>query len=191
MCYYNGQRVPHEEFIRLKMLEKAASDFNFLDKELIDGFNYGLAAVIIPKPGEIDFDIVQMEWGFIPNYLRTREDVSKMRKGYYDSKGEYRKPLITLNAIGEEVIKPGKMYREAGLHRRCLVLSSGFFEWRHIYPVNKKTGELLKKAVTYPHYISLKDQPYFYMAGIWQPWVDKETGEMVNTVALLTAPANS
>jgi putative SOS response-associated peptidase YedK len=190
MCYYNGQKVSHNEFIRLKMLEKAASDFSFLDKDLSVGFSYDLNAVVVRKPGQNDFDIVQMEWGFIPNYLRTREDVKNMRFGYKDAKGQYRPPITTLNAIGEEVIKPGKMYRDAGLHRRCLVLSSGFFEWRHIYPINKKTGLPLKKSETYPYYITLKDQPYFYMAGIWQPWVDKETGEMVNTFAIVTTAAN-
>jgi putative SOS response-associated peptidase YedK len=70
------------------------------------------------------------------------------------------------------------------------VLSTGFFEWRHIFPVNQRTGEPLKKSVTYPYYITLKDRSYFYMAGIWQPWVDKETGEMVNTFAIVTTAAN-
>ena len=190
MCYYNGQRVSHEEFIRLHTMEKLTADFNFLDKDLSVGFTYDLNAVVVAVPGQQDFDIVQMEWGFIPPYLKTRQDVKNMRFGYKDAKGQYRPPITTLNAIGEEVIKPGKMFRAAGLKRRCLVLSSGFFEWRHIYPLNKKTGEPLKKSITYPYYISVKDQPYFYMAGIWQPWADKETGELVNTFAIVTTSAN-
>ena len=29
------------------------------------------------------------------------------------------------------------------------------------------------------------------MAGIWQPWTDKETGETLNTFAIVTTAANS
>jgi putative SOS response-associated peptidase YedK len=191
MCYYNGQRVSHEEFIRLHSMSRATADFDFLDKDLSVGFTYNLNAVVVPVPGKQDFDIVQMEWGFIPIYARARQDVKNMRFGYKDAKGQYRPPITTLNAMGEELLKPGKIYRDAGLKRRCLVLSSGFFEWRHIYPINKKTGEPLKKSITYPYYIGVKDQPYFYMAGIWQPWADKETGEMVNTFAIVTTTANN
>jgi len=137
-----------------------------------------------------DFDIVQMEWGFIPHYLQTRNEVLQMRNGYYDKDKNFRPPMITLNATCEELLKGGKIFRDAALHRRCLVLSTGFFEWRHIYPLNKRTGQLVKKAVTYPYYITLKDKSYFYMAGIWQPWIDKETGEYVESFAIVTTKAN-
>jgi hypothetical protein len=63
-----------------------------------------------------------MEWGFIPSYLKSREDVAKMRNGYKDATGKYRPPVIMLNAVCEELLAPGKIYREAGLKRRCLVL---------------------------------------------------------------------
>ena len=48
----------------------------------------------------------------------------------------------------------------------------------------------LKTANKYPYYISLKDRGYFYMAGIWQPWNDKTTGEHVETFAIITSKAN-
>jgi len=147
-------------------------------------------AVLKRNPEKEDFDIVQMEWGFIPSYLNTREDVFKMRNGYKDAMGKYRPGIITLNAVGEEILLPGKIYREAALSRRCLVLSTGFFEWRHIYPLNKRTGLPLKTDLKYPYYISLKDKGYFFMAGIWQPWTDKATGEYVETFAVVTTKAN-
>jgi len=147
-------------------------------------------AVLKRNPEKEDFDIVQMEWGFIPSYLNTREDVFKMRNGYKDAMGKYRPGIITLNAVGEEILLPGKIYREAALSRRCLVLSTGFFEWRHIYPLNKRTGLPLKTDLKYPYYISLKDKGYFFMAAIWQPWTDKATGEYVETFAVVTTKAN-
>src|SRR5665647_2992231 len=190
MCYYNGQKVIREEYIRLKQLEKAIVNYDFLNRDLQVGFDYNMNAVLKPIPEKEDFDIVQMEWGFIPFYLKTRDDVFKMRNGYKDSTGKFRPPIITLNAVCEELLLPGKIYREATLKRRCLILSTGFFEWRHIYPLNKRTGEPLKTAIKYPYYISLKDRGYFYMAGIWQPWTDKTSGEHVETFAIVTTKAN-
>lgn len=190
MCYYNGQKVTRAEYIRLKQLEKAVANYDFLGRDLQQGFDYGMNAVLKPVTGIEDFDIVQMEWGFIPSYLKTREDVQKMRFGYKDAAGKFKPPITTLNAVAEEMLMPGKIYRDAALNRRCLVLSSGFFEWRHVHRLNKRTGEPLKTAEKYPYHITVKDKEYFYMAGIWQPWTDKATGEHVESFAIVTTAAN-
>ena len=190
MCYYNGQKVTRAEYIRLKQLEKAVANYDFLNRELQVGFDYSMNAVLKPVQGKEDFDIVQMEWGFIPGYLKTREDVTKMRHGYKDATGKFHPPITTLNAVSEEMLAPGKIYRDAALKRRCLVLSTGFYEWRHVYPLNKKTGQPLKTANKYPYFITLKDKEYFFMAGIWQPWTDKVTGEYVESFAIVTTKAN-
>ncbi len=76
------------------------------------------------------------------------------------------------------------MYRNAALNRRCLVLSSGFFEWRHYKPENTK------KDIAFPYYIDLPAHPVFFMAGIWQPWTDQDTGETFDTFAIVTTNAN-
>lgn len=190
MCYYNGQKVVKDKNIKLKHLEKLVANYDFLKRDLQIGFDYSMNAVLKPIRDQEDFELTQMEWGFIPTYLKTREDVTKMRFGYKDNTGKFKPPIITLNAVGEELLLPGKIYREAALKRRCLVLSTGFFEWRHVYPLNKRTGEPLKTAIKYPYYISLKDRSYFFMAGIWQPWTDKVTGEYVESFAVITTKAN-
>ncbi|WP_367331021.1 SOS response-associated peptidase [Sphingobacterium multivorum] len=197
MCYYNGQRVSRDEFIRLMDLEKAVMNYDFLDQEIHEGFNYGNIAVLRPTEDRCNFDIVQMEWGFVPSYIKNREDVKKMRFGYKDSTGKWRQPYTTLNAKGEELLlideNTGreKMFRKAALERRCLILSSEFYEWRHVYRLNKKTNQPLKTADKYPYHIGLKDKAYFFIAAIWQNWTDKDTGETVDTVALVTTEANS
>ena len=190
MCYYNGQKIAKTEFIRLRQTEKPVALYKFLNLLLLEGFSYGKSAVLKPIPGKEDFDIVQMEWGFIPPYMKTREDVDKMRRDYKDEAGRFRPPLTMLNAVSEEMLAKGKIYRDAALHRRCLVLSSGFYEWRHVNRINKRTGEPLKTADKFPYFISLKDRPYFFMAGIWQPWTDKVTGEYIETFAIVTTAAN-
>ncbi len=190
MCYYNGQKISRSEMIRLKQLEKAVAQYDFLHQPLTIGFDYGLNAVCKPVTGQADFDIVQMEWGFIPHYIHDREALQRFRKGGIDSAtGKFIPPILTLNAIGEELFQK-VTYRKAALERRCLVLSSGFYEWRHIFPANKKTGKPLKTAVKYPYHIHFPNKPYFFMAGIWTPWTDKNTGEYVESFAIITTRAN-
>jgi putative SOS response-associated peptidase YedK len=196
MCYYNGQKVTRAEYIRLKQLEKLVANYDLLGNDLHQGFDYGTHAVLKALPEKEDFDIVKMEWGFIPDanrwpFIETREQLNKVRKGYVDARGKFNQPLTMLNAVSEELLLPNKIYRDAALKRRCLILSSGFYEWRHVYPIGKKTGTPLKTAVTYPYFISLPEQEYFYMAGIWQPWTDAETAEYVESSAIVTTAANS
>jgi putative SOS response-associated peptidase YedK len=190
MCYYNGQKVTRAEYIRLKQLEKALANYDFLSHDLNIGFEYGLNAVLKPISGKEDFDIVPMEWGFIPHYINNREELQHFRRGGTNPKtGKFDVPIITLNAIGEELFQK-VTYKKAAMERRCLVLSSGFYEWRHIFPVNKKTGLPLKTAIKYPYFITLPEKEYFYMAGIWTPWTDKNTGEYVESFAIVTTKAN-
>ena len=196
MCYYNGVKVTRSEFIRLKSIEKAISKYDFLNKPLHIGFNYAPAPVLKRIEGKEDFDITQMEWGFLPTpnkwpFIKTREDAANMRFGYKDANGKFNPPITTLNAVSEEMLLPNKMYRDAASNRRWLVLSTGFYEWRHIFPKNKKTGAPLKTAVKYPYRIKVKDKEYFFMAGIWNPWTDSETGEHVETFSIVTTVANS
>lgn len=189
MCYYNGVKVTRAEFIRLKQLEKAIAQLNFLNKPLLIGFEYSNAPVLKRIVGKEDFEVTEMEWGFLPPYLKNRESVTKFRHGYKDAAGKFHTPITTLNAVGEELLLPGKMYRDAALNRRCLVLSSGFYEWRHVHPLGK-TGKPLKTPAKYPYHIFLPGQEFFFMAGIWQAWTDKDTGETVDTFAIVTTAAN-
>ena len=195
MCYYNAQKVTHAEFIRLKQLEKTIVERDFFNRLVIVGFDFGSTIVLKPIEGKEDFEIVQMEWGFIPDplkwpFIETREQAFKIRRGYTDSRGKFQQPLNFLNAVSEEILQPTKVYRKAALERRCIIPSSGFYDWRHIFPLNKKTGQPLKTAVKYPYRVMVKDKEIFWIAGIWNQWTDAETGETVDTCSIVTMEAN-
>jgi putative SOS response-associated peptidase YedK len=188
MCYYNGQKVTKAEYIRLKQLEKLVADYDFLQSDLLIGFDYKEKAVLKRIPDKEDFEIVKMEWGFRAPFWKTEEEVMMWRKGFMDQNGQFRQ-LLTLNAMAEELLLPKKIYRTSALQRRCLILSTGFYEWRHIHRINKRTGQPNKTAEKYPYFISLKDKEYFYIAGIWTPWTDQVTGEYVESCAIVTTTA--
>ncbi len=189
MCYYRRVNISNRDLLKLNDIERDLRMYD-INSPVADGFAYAKTAVVIPKD-DCGWDVVQMEWGFIPHYLPTREAVEKFRRGYTDDKGKFHPPVTTLNAIGEELLLPGKMYRQAALKRRCLFISSSFYEWRHVYPLGKK-GQPLKTAVKYPYCIQTKGATDIHLtAGIWQSWTDKETGETVDTCALVTTKANS
>jgi putative SOS response-associated peptidase YedK len=117
--------------------------------------------------------MVNGHWEFLAPWTRSLKAAEAAR-------GQY----TTLNAVGENMFE-SRLYKEAAQKRRCLVLSSGFYDWRHWKP------EGAKKELAFPYFIYLPGHPVFAMAGIWQPWTDQETGEYLNIFAIVTTAANS
>jgi putative SOS response-associated peptidase YedK len=185
MCFYNGIDVNRAEHIRLKGLEVEIGMYREqLQNPLQSGFMYGQWPVLKPVRGGSGAELVMMHWELIPHYMRNLSELEHFRKGGLNEKtGRKDPPRNTLNAIGEEMLDK-VTYRDAALKRRCLVLSSGFYEWRHFIPPG--TG----KDVAYPYRIVLPGQEYFFMAGIWQPWTDRESGETLDTFSIVTTKAN-
>ena len=185
MCFYNGIDVNRAEHIRLKGIQIEVGRYREqLHRPLQSGFAYGEWPVLKPTEGGGPAELVMMHWELIPHYIRTLSDLEQFRKGGLNPKtGRRDPPRNTLNAIGEEMLDK-VTYRDAALKRRCLVLSSGFYEWRHFTPSGTK------KDIAYPHHIVLPGQEYFFMAGIWQPWTDRESGETVDGFSIVTTKAN-
>jgi putative SOS response-associated peptidase YedK len=81
-----------------------------------------------------------------------------------------------INARSENVAeKPA--FRHAIKYRRCIIPTSGFYEWSH-------TGD--KKQ---PHYIRMADHSPMCMAGLWESWKVPDGGEL-ETFTILTTSAN-
>lgn len=183
MCYYNGQKVTHAEFIRLKGVEKELKRYNFLNVGVHNGFNYAPCAILVPTEDGKDFDIVQAEWGYVPGYLKTREEAKIFRAKY-----------TTLNFKSEKLFvnEEGKrsMWADAAKNRRCLVLSTGIVESRHIPKIGKK-GQELKETIKYAYQVGVKGHEYFWMPGLYNEWLDPETSQFVTTVAIGITEANA
>jgi putative SOS response-associated peptidase YedK len=173
MCYYNGVKVTKNELIKLLKLEKEIGEFINSEIALRSGYEYQDWPILKPVDGGKDFELTMAHWELIAPWHKTMEEVIAARK-----------KANTLNATGENLFERNS-YKDAALKRRCLILSSGFYEWRHYKP------EGSKKDITYPYYVSLQDKPYFFIAGIYQPWTDKSTGETMDTFSLVTTEGNS
>ncbi len=104
------------------------------------------------------------EWGLIPSWIKNASIAKEFRSK-------------TLNAIGETVFEKSS-FKQSIASKRCLLGINGFYEWRDC---NKKK---------YPYYIHLKSHEIFSLGCIYETWVDKSTGEEINTFSILTTPAN-
>lgn len=70
-------------------------------------------------------------------------------------------------------------FRSAWRKRRCLVPANAFFEW------SGEKGHRLKWR------ISLRDEPLFALAGLWEWWQDRAGGEGVVSYTIVTCGANA
>jgi putative SOS response-associated peptidase YedK len=134
---------------------------DFEPRYYVSGFDYPKVPVITQENGSI---IKLMNWGLVPSWLN---DNSKA--------GEFKRN--TLNARAETLSeKPS--FRVPYKSKRCLILSHGFFEWQHLE--NKKI----------PYYIKLKSDEIFAFAGLYDEWVDRQTGEIYTGFSIITCDAN-
>lgn len=181
MCYYNGCKVTRAEFVRLMAIEKELRGLQ-LNRRATTGFDYDDWPIIKPIYGKKDFEIVNAHWEYIPGFIHDEFQLK-----------EARKMNTWLNAKGENLFVNDKgrlsMYREGAVNGRCLVLSSGFYEWRHIPKIGKK-GQELKETEKIPYHIGLADKEYFFIAGVSRLWTNESRGQSADTFAIVTTAAN-
>ena len=135
------------------------------------GFDYASWPVIFRT--EDALQLHAMHWEFIPSWIMDQRQLEDARK----------QGIPWFNATQEKLLG-SRMFRDAALHRRCIVPVSFFVEWMH-FP---EPGP--KKKISIPHVIQPTQQSFFWLAGIWQNWTDKSTGELKQTFALVTTEAN-
>jgi putative SOS response-associated peptidase YedK len=132
----------------------------------IQGHAFHSHPVLLSEDGRVKMQM--FEWGLVAAYMNTPEKIKENR-------------VLMLNARSEKLIDK-KSYWYRIRKQRCLVPVNGFFEHREIQGMKKKV----------PYFISMKEQPLFFMAGLYNysPVPDKETGELTGTFTVITRPAN-
>jgi len=105
-----------------------------------------------------------VKWGLIPFWVRDSKAASEIR-------------LKTFNARAE-TIREKPSFRGAVKSKRCLILCRGFYEWQH------------RGSEKIPHYIYLEGERPLAMAGLYDDWTDRDTGEIIQTCSIITMAAN-
>jgi putative SOS response-associated peptidase YedK len=98
-------------------------------------------------------------WGLVPSWAKDPAIAARL----INARGE---------TLGE---KPA--FRAAYRHRRCVVPADGFYEW---------TGP---KADRRPIWIHPPDEGLLLLAGLFEDWVDRSTGEVRRTFTIVTREA--
>ncbi|MDP8242960.1 MAG: SOS response-associated peptidase [Candidatus Hinthialibacter antarcticus] len=102
--------------------------------------------------------LASLKWGLVPAWAKDLKQA--------------RKPI---NARAETVAESG-MFRGAFKSRRCLVPSSGFYEWKKL---DAKTKQ--------PHFIRMKSEEPLLFAGLWERW-RREDDELQTFTIITTEP---
>ncbi|MBN1158633.1 MAG: SOS response-associated peptidase [Bacteroidales bacterium] len=109
-------------------------------------------------------DISLFYWGLIPYWIKDPDGAQNIR-------------MKTFNARSESLSeKPS--YRSLLNRKHCLVLTNGFYEW-HTAGREK-----------IPYYIGLRDRQAFALAGLFDRWTNRDTGEVIPTFTVITTRAN-
>ena len=102
-----------------------------------------------------------MKWGLVPSWAPDSTMGQRM-----------------INARSETLLeKPS--FKQAVEKRRCLIPANGFYEWRR--DGNRKI----------PMWIQFKTREPFAFPGLWDCWIDRDTGKPLYTFTIITTHANA
>jgi putative SOS response-associated peptidase YedK len=162
MCFYNSQS---KRAMDLAHRYGRKSDILEIVQEILDE-QYKITAFTHPDCAVItsNQNIQIAKWGLIPGWIKSENEADKVRK-------------MTINARSETVFNLPS-FRIPILQKRCLIPSTGFFEFHH------------EGKNTIPYYIFLKDEDIFSLGGIYETWLNPVTKKTLQTFTVLTVPAN-
>lgn len=118
------------------------------------------APVVRRAHGSDEREVALLRWGLVPVWAK-----------------DLKFGVRCINARAETLAST-PAFRTAYRKRRCLVPLNAFFEWSG--PAGHKT----KWRIT------LKEEPLFAVAGLWEWWKDPASGDGVETYTIVTTNAN-
>jgi putative SOS response-associated peptidase YedK len=118
---------------------------------------------------EEEYKLRAFEWGVIPEYMHTPEQIKKGRSSM-------------CNARSEKIIDDHRSYWHRIRRTRCLVPVTGIFEHREVKGFKNKI----------PYHIKLKGRSLFCLPALYHYPLkpDPETGEITGTFSIVTRAAN-
>ena len=143
---------------KIKLQKRFNATFQDSELEFVGGEINGFSHPNLPVITDRNSTIIQpMEWGLLPSWAADKS---------------FQKN--TLNCKIETAAEKPK-FRNS-LNQRCLILVSGFYEWKHV-----TEG---KKIVKQKFLLTSPNQDFFTLAGLYNNW------NGTNTFTILTTEAN-
>jgi putative SOS response-associated peptidase YedK len=128
----------------------------------VSGFDHPEVPIITNEHPQ-DFSFFAL--GLIPAWAKSPNDAVKIGNQ-------------TINAKSETMFeKPA--FKEPARNKRCLIVLDGFYEHHH------------RHGMTFPYHIRLKSDEPFSVAGLWDEWVDRDSGLVKRTISIITTRANA
>jgi putative SOS response-associated peptidase YedK len=153
MCGRFAQIEPISNIIKAFFIDDVAA-------EILPGYNIAPGSKVLSVvKNEHKRALVDFQWGLVPHWAKDPSIGQKM-----------------INARSETVgQKPS--FRSAFKSRRCLIVASGFYEW-------KKDGR-----IKIPFYVKLSSGKPFAFAGLYETW-ESPAGMELRTCTIITTEAN-
>jgi len=116
--------------------------------------------------------LVRYQFGLTPNWAKKPMYLFNAR-----SEGDHNK-ANDKSYSGEAGIINKPSFRKPIRSQRCLILANAYIEGPE------------KEKLNFPFAVSMKSNELFALAGIWDSWTNKTTGEIVHSFAIITTVAN-
>jgi putative SOS response-associated peptidase YedK len=117
--------------------------------------------IISQNAGKNTRHIHAAHWGFIPSWTKNPNEAPKPINARFETLSQ--KPY----------------YKKAFQMQRCLIPTSGFYEWAAFHGVKK------------PYFFYREDYKLFALAGIYEYWPDGEEAVEIISTAIITTEANN
>jgi putative SOS response-associated peptidase YedK len=160
MCFFVEINLPREE-LQKRFNVPVLNDPRYMPAYFHSAFTRPFLPIITSQQN----DLIQFfQWGLIPFWTKNEEEAEKIKNSTYNARAE------------SLWIKPS--FKTPAKYRRCRILVHGFFEYQTT--TNQKI----------PYYIHLKNDEAFSLAGVYDSWTNPYTGEIYNTISIVTTQAN-
>ncbi|MEN8117621.1 MAG: SOS response-associated peptidase [Bacteroidota bacterium] len=169
MCYDIKTKVETalkraQHYNNQEAIQRLMEQFHpFLEDEYFHVSGFEHPEILVYTDENFDAPIAAV-WGLIPFWVKNTEQQLKLWNN-------------TINARGETIFeKPS--FRSSAKTKRCLIYVDGFFEHHHF------------RGKTYPFYIQKTNYEPMVLGGLWDEWLNKESGELVTSFTVVTTVGN-
>jgi len=174
MCYWVGTKKVRQEMLR--RLEQDPED------EISQLYYKYITAEATPFPLQEHFVAIGKAKPQLTAIIKKNESLQlqnmqwTMPYEYTDSKSQKQVKRELLNSSCERIFF---QHKDSIFNQRCLIAIDGYYEFFHY------------KKEKYPYYIYPANDGVFYAGGIWKSITDESTGEIKETLSIITTPANN